>query len=70
MSEMQKETSPALSEIQRLDKVFTATFSQLFTVLSASKLSSSPQAPYLRQLLLRIDFNSYQSLHSSHERPK
>lgn len=31
----------------------------LYTLLQSNRLQSSPRAPYLRQLLLRLNFNSF-----------
>jgi hypothetical protein len=45
--------------LQAIAASFNATVSALYVSLQSKTLQQYDQAPYLRQLCLRLDFNSY-----------
>ena len=57
-------TSPATTECRLTGPLvfrdaLTAWAALLYTLLSGNKLAGSARAPYLRQLLLRLNFNNF-----------
>ncbi|GBG60579.1 hypothetical protein CBR_g8601 [Chara braunii] len=53
------DATPDTAEIESLAKLFRQRSISLFTILSSSKLSGSQRAPFLRQFLLRLNYNNY-----------
>lgn len=51
--------SPCRHALQAIAASFNATVSALYVSLQSKTLQQYDQAPYLRQLCLRLDFNSY-----------
>ncbi|WVZ96498.1 hypothetical protein U9M48_042130 [Paspalum notatum var. saurae] len=55
----QYETRPNISEIDHITEEFNKKSNSLYTILRSSRLAGSQRAPFLRQFLMRLNFNSY-----------
>ncbi|KAK6940492.1 Gamma tubulin complex component protein, N-terminal [Dillenia turbinata] len=54
-----QESSLNTSELERIIEEFNKKSNSLYTILRSSKLAGSQRAPFLRQFLLRMNFNSF-----------
>ncbi|XP_024982197.1 gamma-tubulin complex component 4-like isoform X1 [Cynara cardunculus var. scolymus] len=54
-----QETDVSIEELERITEEFSSKSNSLYTILRSSRLSGSQRAPFLRQFLLRLNFNSY-----------
>ncbi|AQK84400.1 Gamma-tubulin complex component 4 [Zea mays] len=55
----QYETRPNISEIDHITEEFNKKSNSLYTILRSSRLAGSQRAPFLRQFLMRLNFNSF-----------
>ncbi|PKA60719.1 Gamma-tubulin complex component 4 like [Apostasia shenzhenica] len=55
----QYESNPNLSELEQIVEEFNKKSNSLYTILRSSRLAGSQRAPFLRQLLMRLNFNSF-----------
>ncbi|KAK6941007.1 Gamma tubulin complex component protein, N-terminal [Dillenia turbinata] len=54
-----QESSLNTSELERIIEEFNKKSNSLYTILRSSKLAGSQRAPFLRQFLLRMNYNSF-----------
>ncbi|KAG0517023.1 hypothetical protein BDA96_09G052300 [Sorghum bicolor] len=55
----QYETRPNIAEIDHITEEFNKKSNSLYTILRSSRLAGSQRAPFLRQFLMRLNFNSF-----------
>ncbi|KAL2612318.1 hypothetical protein R1flu_024010 [Riccia fluitans] len=55
----QQEGTPSASELEQITEEFNKKSNSLYTILRSSKLAGSQRAPFLRQFLLRLNYNSF-----------
>lgn len=55
----QNETNPNLSELEQITEEFNKKSNSLYTILRSSRLAGSQRAPFLRQFLMRLNYNSF-----------
>ncbi|CAN6340677.1 unnamed protein product [Urochloa humidicola] len=55
----QYETRPNISEIDHITEEFNKKSNSLYTILRSSRLAGSQRAPFLRQFLMRLNYNSF-----------
>ncbi|XP_062230787.1 gamma-tubulin complex component 4-like [Phragmites australis] len=55
----QYETHPNIFEIDHITEEFNKKSNSLYTILRSSRLAGSQRAPFLRQFLMRLNFNSF-----------
>ncbi|KAH7678692.1 gamma-tubulin complex component 4 protein [Dioscorea alata] len=53
------ETNPDMSELEHITEEFGKKSNSLYTILRSSRLAGSQRAPFLRQFLMRLNFNSF-----------
>ncbi|KAF3784069.1 Gamma-tubulin complex component 4 [Nymphaea thermarum] len=53
------EGCPSTSELEHIAEEFNKKSNSLYTILRSSKIAGSQRAPFLRQFLLRLNFNSF-----------
>ncbi|XP_020101980.1 gamma-tubulin complex component 4 [Ananas comosus] len=53
------ESSTNLSELEHITEEFSKKSNSLYTILRSSRLAGSQRAPFLRQFLMRLNFNSF-----------
>ncbi|KAJ9543178.1 hypothetical protein OSB04_022885, partial [Centaurea solstitialis] len=54
-----QESNVSMEELESITEEFNRRSNSLYTILRSSRLSGSQRAPFLRQFLLRLNFNSY-----------
>ncbi|ERN00256.1 gamma-tubulin complex component 4 isoform X2 [Amborella trichopoda] len=54
-----QETSPTTLDLEHISEEFNKKSNSLYTILRSSKIAGSQRAPFLRQFLLRLNFNSF-----------
>lgn len=52
-------SADVLAEVEAIGVSFARQSTSLYTILRSNRLANDPKAPYLRQLLLRLNFNDY-----------
>lgn len=55
----QYEGTPNTTELEQITEEFNKKSNSLYTILRSSKLAGSQRAPFLRQFLLRLNYNSF-----------
>ncbi|WOL17705.1 gamma-tubulin complex component 4 [Canna indica] len=55
----QYESNPNKSELEHITEEFSKKSNSLYTILRSSRLAGSQRAPFLRQFLMRLNFNSF-----------
>ncbi|XP_072955339.1 gamma-tubulin complex component 4 [Typha angustifolia] len=55
----QYESNSNLSELEHITEEFNKKSNSLYTILRSSRLAGSQRAPFLRQFLMRLNFNSF-----------
>ncbi|KAF3324693.1 gamma-tubulin complex component 4 isoform X1 [Carex littledalei] len=55
----QQESTSSLSELERITEEFNKKSNSLYTILRSSQIAGSQRAPYLRQFLMRLNFNKF-----------
>eukprot|EP00249_Psilotum_nudum_P007651 c20720_g1_i2 orf=155-2389(-) len=55
----QQEGTPNPTELEQISEEFNKKSNSLYTILRSSKLAGSQRAPFLRQFLLRLNYNSF-----------
>eukprot|EP01018_Ginkgo_biloba_P006220 Gb_14684 [translate_table: standard] len=55
----QYEGTPNTMELEQITEEFNKKSNSLYTILRSSKLAGSQRAPFLRQFLLRLNYNSF-----------
>ncbi|XP_020684188.1 gamma-tubulin complex component 4 [Dendrobium catenatum] len=55
----QYEINPNLSELEQITEEFNKKSNSLYTILRSSRLAGSQRAPFLRQFLMRLNYNSF-----------
>ncbi|XP_057828040.2 gamma-tubulin complex component 4 [Cryptomeria japonica] len=55
----QYEGNPNTAELEQITEEFNKKSNSLYTILRSSKLAGSQRAPFLRQFLLRLNYNSF-----------
>lgn len=55
----QYESNPNISELEHITEEFNKKSNSLYTILRSSRLAGSQRAPFLRQFLMRLNFNSF-----------
>ncbi|XP_074582280.1 gamma-tubulin complex component 4 [Curcuma longa] len=55
----QYERNPNMSELEHIAEEFNKKSNSLYTILRSSRLAGSQRAPFLRQFLMRLNFNSF-----------
>lgn len=53
------DSSPNLSELEHITEEFNKKSNSLYTILRSSRLAGSQRAPFLRQFLMRLNYNSF-----------
>ncbi|XP_008812274.2 gamma-tubulin complex component 4-like [Phoenix dactylifera] len=53
------EINPNLAELDHIAEEFNKKSNSLYTILRSSRLAGSQRAPFLRQFLMRLNFNSF-----------
>lgn len=53
------ENTRTTSELEHIAEEFNKKSNSLYTILRSSRLAGSQRAPFLRQFLLRLNFNSF-----------
>ena len=59
-----EDESRAAAEMERAREAFDATSRRLYDALRSDRLAGDPKAPYLRRLLLRLNFNGFVGEHA------
>ncbi|CAL9130281.1 unnamed protein product [Musa textilis] len=55
----QYESNPNISKLEHITEEFNKKSNSLYTILRSSRLAGSQRAPFLRQFLMRLNFNSF-----------
>ncbi|KAJ4820841.1 Gamma-tubulin complex component [Rhynchospora pubera] len=55
----QQDSTSSLSELERITEEFNKKSNSLYTILRSSRIAGSQRAPYLRQFLMRLNFNRF-----------
>lgn len=55
----QEDETPNFAELERITEEFNKKSNSLYTILRSTKLAGSQRAPFLRQFLLRLNYNSF-----------
>ncbi|CAM6105636.1 unnamed protein product [Calypogeia fissa] len=55
----QQDGTPGTAELEQITEEFNKKSNSLYTILRSSKLAGSQRAPFLRQFLLRLNYNSF-----------